>query len=92
MFSRSKYQNRVEGEALKILRYQTHKSDIWFGLQVGRKDNFMAYPPTVSLKLLSRSCIFKVKIRLTFRALQDEKNYVSHIKIGDTLKFENLKI
>jgi hypothetical protein len=46
MFSRSKYQTRVEGEALKILRYHMHKSDVWFGLKVGRKENFMAYPPT----------------------------------------------
>jgi hypothetical protein len=27
-----------------------------------------------------------------FRALQDEQNEVSHIKIGDTLKIENLTL
>jgi hypothetical protein len=32
MFSRSKYQKRVEGEALEGLIYHEHKSDVWFGL------------------------------------------------------------
>jgi hypothetical protein len=31
-FSRLKYEKRVVGEALKILNYYTHKSDVWFGL------------------------------------------------------------
>jgi hypothetical protein len=31
-FSRSKYQKRVVGEKLKIMRYHTFKSDLWFGL------------------------------------------------------------
>jgi hypothetical protein len=34
IFPRSQYQKRVVGEALKILSYYTHTSEVWFG--VGR--------------------------------------------------------
>jgi hypothetical protein len=32
IFPRSQYQKGVVGEKLKILSYQTRKSDVWFGL------------------------------------------------------------
>jgi hypothetical protein len=32
IFPRSQYQKGVVGEKLKILSYQTCKSDVWFGL------------------------------------------------------------
>jgi hypothetical protein len=32
IFPRSQYQKGVAGEKLKILSYQTRKSDVWFGL------------------------------------------------------------
>jgi hypothetical protein len=50
------------------------------------------YTTSISLKILSRSYIFKIKIRQTFSIRQDEQNKVSRIKIGDTLKLKIEKL
>jgi hypothetical protein len=47
--------------------------------------------PPIILEIIVNSQ-FNVKIRKTFRQYQDEQNEISHNKIGDTLKLENLTL
>jgi hypothetical protein len=53
IFSRSQYQKRVEDEALKIVRYHTHKSDVWC-------------PVEKTISSLSANCILEITVKVMY--------------------------